>query len=107
MTPRDVAILATFLYGPAFYAPMANDSGIRSENLRRIVDGKRAPAPALVEFLLRRTADRWLLRGFADQAPPAGLSAGTAAELDARIGAARSWGNAGQPPTPATSSEEP
>lgn len=107
LTPRDFATLAAFVYGPAFYGPMSDDSGIRSENLRRIVDGKRSAPPALVEFLLRRTSDRWLLRGWADQAPPAGLSAGTAAELDARIGAARSWGNADRPPAPATASEEP
>lgn len=91
MMPTDLQILATFLYGSPWYGPMAADSGIRSENLRRLVDGRRGIPPALAEFLVRRTADRWLLRGWAEQRPPPGLSAPIAAELEERIGAARSW----------------
>lgn len=107
MTPQDFATLATFLYGNDWRAPLSDDAGLRADNLRRVIDGRRGIAPALAEFLLRRTADRWLLRAYADQAPPGGLSAETAAELDARISAARSWENVDRPATPAATSEDP
>ena len=107
MTPQDFATLAAFVYGPDWRGPLADDAGMRSDNLRRLVDGRRPVPPGVAEFIMRRAADRWLLRGWADHAPPAGLSPATAADLDARIGAARSWGNSGQPSTPAAASEEP
>lgn len=106
-TPQDFATLAAFVYGPRWHGPLSDDTGLRSDNLRRLVDGKRRAAPALAEFLLRRAADRWLLRAWADQAPPAGLSPGTAAELDARIGAARSWSPPDRPDAPSPLSEDP
>lgn len=91
-TPSDLHILASFLYGPRYVGPWSDDAGIRAENLRRLVqpDARRNPPPALVEFMLRRVADRWLLRGWQDQAPPAGLSIEISAELERRIDAARS-----------------
>lgn len=107
VTPQDFATLATFLYGPAFFGPLSDDSGMRADNMRRLVDGRRGIPPALAEFLLRRTADRWLLRAWADQVPPAGLSPATAAELDARIWAARSWRPADQPGAPSPTREDP
>lgn len=107
MTPQDFATLAAFVYGPDWRGPLADDAGMRSDNLRRLVDGRRPVPPGVAEFIMRRTSDRWLLRGWADQAPPPGLSPATAAELDRRIGAARSWTAVDRPPTPAPASEEP
>lgn len=106
-TPQDFATLATFLYGPTWHGRLSDDSGMRADNMRRLVDGRRGIPPALAEFLLRRTADRWLLRAYADQVPPAGLSPATAAELDARIGAARSWQPPHRPGMPSPVSEDP
>lgn len=107
VTPHDFAILATFLYGPTWHGRLSDDSGMRADNMRRLVEGRRGIPPALAEFLLRRAADRWMLRAWADQVPPAGLSPGTAAELDARIGAARAWRPADQPGAPSPVSEDP
>lgn len=107
MTPQDFVILAEFNYGPDWRARLPDDTGVRSDNVRRLIDGRRGIAPALAEFLLRRAADRWLLRGWADKEPPGGLSAETAADLNARISAARSWESLGRPSTPAATSEDP
>lgn len=93
MMTSDLQILARFLYGSSIDERLAADAGIQAANVRRMISGRRDVPPAVAEFLLRRAADRWLLRGWADQRPPPGLSADTAAELDARISAARSWDN--------------
>jgi hypothetical protein len=106
-TPQDFATLAAFLYGPAWYARLPDDSALRGDNLRRLVDGRRNVPPAVAEFMLRRAADRWLLRGWADQRPPPGLSPAVAAELDARILDARRWSDASRPGTPPATNEEP
>lgn len=89
MTPDDFETLANFLHGIHWRAALAADSGVRPENLKRLASGRRNVPPALAEFLLRRCADRWLLRGWQDQALPAGLSAATSSELEQRIARAR------------------
>lgn len=100
MSPQDLATLATFLYGPTWRAAMADDTGIRGDNLGRLVTGRRGIPPPLAEFLLRRVADRWLLRAWSEQPPPAGLSPETAAELARRIVAARQAAATAQPGEP-------
>ena len=107
MQPQDFAILAAFIYGSAWHARLSEDSALRADNLRRLVDGRRTVPPAVAEFILRRTADRWLLRNWAEQRPPPGLSPEVAADLDARILDARSWAHASQSGTPAAANEEP
>lgn len=107
MNPHDFATLATFLYGPTWHGRLSDDTGMRADNMRRLVDGRRGIPPALAEFLLRRAADRWLLRAYADRPPPAGLSRAIAAELDARILDARQWRPPDQPGTPPQGSEDP
>lgn len=107
MMPSDLATLAQFLYGPAWHGRFSDDTGIRSDNLRRLVDGRRGIPPALAEFLLRRAADRWLLRAWAEERPPPGLSPPIAAELGRRIDAARATPATGPPANPPASREEP
>lgn len=96
--PSDFKLLATFLYGAAYRGPLGADAGMRSHNLKRLETGRRPVPPPLAEFLLRRVADRWLLRGWADQAPPAGLSPEIAAELERRIAAMKEAGDGQQDP---------
>lgn len=107
MTPDDVAILAAFLYGPQWRATMAEDTRMRGDNLGRLVTGRRPIPPPVAEFLLRRAADRWLLRGWSEERPPAGLSPPIAAELARRVEAARQSAAPTQPSEPrGTASDE-
>jgi hypothetical protein len=100
MTPADVEILLAFLYGPAWSGRFAEDARMRADNLRRLVTGRREIPPAVAEFLLRRTADRWLLRGWAEERPPPGLSPPIAAELERRVEDARQAMPGPQPSEP-------
>lgn len=107
MTPQDLATLAAFLYGPDWRGPLSTDTAIRADNLPRMLDGRRGIPPALVEFLMRRAADRWLLRGWLEQRPPPGLSPAVAAALDARRLDAIRWSETSRTGTPPATNEEP
>lgn len=100
MTPEDFTTLAAFLYGPQWRGALSDDTRVRSDNLGRLTNGRRPIPPPLAAFLLRRASDRWMLRGWQDQAPPAGLSPATAAELARLIEAARRSTEPNEPADP-------